>query len=106
MEKKSRITQLEEFLKSQPDDSFVLHALALEYIKLGDDTKAEAIFTTLLQKNEKYLGSYYHLAKVYERLHKKEHALQTYEKGLLLATEQKDMHSYQELNNAYMELND
>ena len=36
-----RIEQLKAFLVENPDDSFVQHALALEYIKLGDDAAAK-----------------------------------------------------------------
>ncbi len=36
----NRIDTLLEFLKLNPTDSFVQHALALEYIKRGDDADA------------------------------------------------------------------
>ena len=38
-----RIEKLNEFLKDNPADSFVQHALALEYIKLGSDEKAKMV---------------------------------------------------------------
>jgi Flp pilus assembly protein TadD len=38
-----RIEQLNQFLTLNPNDSFVQHALALEYVKLGDEGKARAI---------------------------------------------------------------
>ena len=33
-----RIEKLKEFLRASPADSFLQHALALEYIKTGDDS--------------------------------------------------------------------
>ena len=36
----NRIEKLMEFMKEKPGDSFVKHALALEYIKLGNDVEA------------------------------------------------------------------
>jgi hypothetical protein len=39
-----RIAQLKAFLEKTPDDSFVQHALALEYIKRNDDAAAKGLF--------------------------------------------------------------
>ena len=35
-----RVEKLKEFLEQDPADSFVQHALALEYIKAGNDVAA------------------------------------------------------------------
>ena len=69
-----RIDKLKEFLKADPTDSFVQHALALEYIKLGDDGEARRLFETILEREPGYVGSYYHLAKLLERNRDKEEA--------------------------------
>ena len=45
-----RIKKLNEFLKDNPTDSFVQHALALEYIKLGNDADAKKLFETILDR--------------------------------------------------------
>ena len=62
-----RIKKLQEYLKSTPRDSFLKHAMALEYVKLGEDEKAKNIFREILKDEPGYVGSYYHLAKVFER---------------------------------------
>ncbi|MGB5027877.1 MAG: tetratricopeptide repeat protein, partial [Chitinophagaceae bacterium] len=62
-----RIEKLKEFLKASPTDSFLQHALALEYIKLGNDEEARRLFEELLNREPGYVGSYYHLAKLLER---------------------------------------
>jgi len=77
-----RIEKLKEFLKINPADSFVQHALALEHIKLGDDEQARALFEELLNRQPDYVGSYYHLAKLLERNGKTEEAISVYEKGM------------------------
>ena len=59
-----RIEKLKEFLVANPADSFVQHALALEYVKLGDDAGARKLFENILNRDENYIGSYYHLAKL------------------------------------------
>ena len=100
----NRIEKLKEFLATDPKDSFVQHALALEYVKCGDDEEARKWFENLLAANENYIGSYYHLAKLLERQGKTEDAIRVYEKGMVKAKEAKDQHSYLELLSAYEDL--
>jgi Tfp pilus assembly protein PilF len=99
-----RIAKLREFLQSNPDDSFVQHALALEYVKAGDDAEARSLFENLLNRDENYIGSYYHLAKLLERHDEYESAKKWYELGMLKAKENNDMHAYNELLAAYEDL--
>ena len=73
-----RIEKLNDFLKQSPADSFLQHALALEYIKLGNDVAAESLFAGLLNREPGYIGSYYHLAKLLERNDKTEEAIKSY----------------------------
>jgi tetratricopeptide (TPR) repeat protein len=99
-----RIEKLKQLMEANPADSFVQHALALEYIKLGDDEEAKKVFEQLLKENENYVGSYYHLGKLLERMNAREDAVQWYEKGMLKAKENGDHHAYNELRGAYEEL--
>lgn len=100
----SRIEKLNEFLKTNPSDSFLQHALALEYIKMGDDEKARRLFEALLNREPGYIGSYYHLAKLLERNDKTEEAIKVYEKGMEEAKKAGDNHALGELKGAYEEL--
>jgi Tfp pilus assembly protein PilF len=99
-----RISKLKEYLEANENDSFIQHALALEYVKLGDDAEARKLFENILLKNENYIGSYYHLGKLLERNDDKEHALRWYERGMLKAKEAGDQHAYNELQAAYDDL--
>ncbi len=99
-----RIKQIQEFLKSSPNDSFLKHALALEYIKLGEDTTAQKIFEDLLNHEPGYVGSYYHLGKLFERLNENEKAIEWYGKGMLVAKEKGEQHALGELRGALEEL--
>ena len=99
-----RIEKLKAFLDSNPGDSFIQHALALEYIKLGKDESAKQLFEKLLKEDENYLGSYYHLAKLLERNNSKEEAIKWYKLGLVKAKEAGDTHAYNELLSAYEDL--
>jgi Tfp pilus assembly protein PilF len=99
-----RIEKLKAFLHDNPHDSFIQHALALEYVKVGDDTEARHLFERLLERDENYVGSYYHLARLLERNDAKENAIQWYQKGMLKAKEAHDDHAFNELRTAYEDL--
>jgi len=99
-----RIEKLKEFLKASPQDSFVQHALALEYIKLGNDEAARSLFEEILNREPGYIGSYYHLAKLLERNDRSEEAVRVYEKGMEEAKKAGDNHAYGELKGAWEEL--
>ena len=100
----NRIEKLQEFLLKTPTDSFLQHALALEYIKLDDDAKARELFTVILEREPGYLGSYYHLAKLLERIHEADAAKKVYERGMQEAQKAGDRHAYNELQAAYEDL--
>jgi Tfp pilus assembly protein PilF len=99
-----RIKQLQSFLQANPQDSFLKHALALEYIKNGDDTTAKTLFEEILTHDAGYIGTYYHLAKLLERTGDTSAAIQWYEKGMEAAQKAGDKHAYGELRSAYEEL--
>lgn len=100
----SRIAKIREMLVQDPNDSFLQHALALEYIKLGKDSEAKTVFQNLLKNEPGYIGSYYHLAKLLERTGEIEEAVQIYEKGMDEAKKAGDQHTFSELKSAYEEL--
>ena len=96
----SRLEQLSEMLKEDPDDSFLNYALALEYGKAGDLRKAIDTIETMLKVHSTYLGAYYQLGKYYEELKEDEKAASTYKKGIMLAQEQKNLKTLGELRTA------
>ena len=99
-----RIEKLKQFLENNPQDSFIQHALALEYIKLGDDAEARQLFEELLHREPGYVGSYYHLGKLLERKDEMDAAIRWYEKGMEEAKKAGDNHAFGELRGAYEEL--
>ena len=99
-----RIVKLKEYLQANPGDCFLQHALALEYIKTGDDSTARKLFEEILAREPGYTGSYYHLAKLLERVGEKEEAIKIYEKGLEETNKAGDKHAWNELKMAYEEL--
>ncbi len=99
-----RIEKLKEYLKANDKDSFLQHALALEYIKAGDDLEAKNLFNEILRREPTYIGSYYHLGKLLERLDDSEKAIKIYERGMEEAKKAGDNHTYNELQGAYEDL--
>lgn len=101
-----RVEQLKAFLKASPNDAFLQHALALEHIKIGEDELAKSLFQNILKNEPTYVGSYYHLGKLQERMNEIKAAIDTYEKGMKEAKLAKDNHSYNELQGALEDLAD
>ncbi|MCC7222240.1 MAG: tetratricopeptide repeat protein [Chitinophagales bacterium] len=96
----SRLAQLQAFLQETPDDPFLHYAIALEYLKLSDYDQALLIFEQLTKSNPTYVGTYYHLGKLYEQLQLPNDALNIYQKGIDIAQQLSDRHSLQELRGA------
>ncbi len=87
-------------MKTAEKDSFLQHALALEYIQIGNDEEARKLFNEILLREPTYIGSYYHLGKLLERVGDKERAVRVYQRGMEEAKKAKDNHSYAELQAA------
>lgn len=99
-----RITLIKQQLLTSPKDSFLLHALALEHIKLGQDEEGRSYFEQLLSHDPTYVGSYYHLGKTLERLGRETEAAAVYEKGMEMARAAGEARALGELRSAFEEL--
>jgi tetratricopeptide (TPR) repeat protein len=99
-----RIEKILNFLKENPKDCFLNHALALEYVKIGDEVAARNSFETNLTNNPAYVATYYHLAKLLERIGQTDNAIAMYEQGMNYARKAGDNHTLSELRSAYEDL--
>lgn len=102
----NRIEKLQEFLQASPNDSFLQHALALEYVKIDNDAAAQKLFETILEREPGYVGSYYHLGKLHERNGNLPMAMAVYKRGMEETKKANDRHAYNELQGALEELED
>lgn len=101
-----RIEKIKGMLETQPDDCFLLHALGLEFLKLNQIEEAILQFEKVIKVNEEYVGTYYHLGRAYEKTGNREKAVNIYEKGIIIAKSQKNMHAKSELQMVLEELID
>ena len=101
-----RIEKLKQFLSATPDDPFLRHALALEYVKVGNVDEARTLFENILSGHPDYVGSYYHLGKLLEQTGEPVLATEWYKKGIDAAERARDLHARNELRAALEELED
>jgi tetratricopeptide (TPR) repeat protein len=97
----TRISRLLEFLEKEPNDPFLNYALATEYLVLGDSSLALTYFEELIENHPDYVGTYYHLGKLYEILGRKDEAIATYKNGIEVAANQQNAHARSELQAVY-----
>lgn len=96
----SRLTQLMAFHETSPKDAFILFALAKEHEKIGDDDKALHYYLKIMEHEPTYVGVYYHLGKLYEKIGSRHQAFATYQAGIDAARQAGDSHALSELAEA------
>ena len=96
-----RLQMLLDFLKNEPNDTFLKYALATEYLNANETEKALQYYEDLLTNHPDYVGTYYHLGKLYESLDRKADAILTYQKGMEVSSKARNMHAFSELQTVY-----
>jgi tetratricopeptide (TPR) repeat protein len=98
-----KLKRLIEMLSEQPEDSFLLFALAKEYEK-SDSERALHYYEQLRKADPDYLGLYYHHGQLLIDLNRDEQAENVLQKGLQLARTQQDNKTAGELQQLLMTL--
>ena len=98
--KNERLKKLLEYLEEEPNDPFLLYAVANEY-RNSDYLKAKEFYDLLLSDHQDYLATYYHAASLYLELDRSSEAEGIFQKGIKLAEQQNDQLALRELKNAY-----
>lgn len=101
-----RLKYLLQLSETSPVDLFVLFAIAKEYEGAGDLAKALESYEKLHATDAAYVGLYYHLGKLHERLQAFEKAISTYKQGIEIARKASDFHAMSELQGALLNLED
>lgn len=101
-----RLIFMEEMLATNPNDPFLLYAIAIEYQNKPDIKKTAEIFTKLLKEHPKYLATYYQMGQILESKGKYDKAVALYRKGKDLAIKANDPKTIGELSEALLILVD
>ncbi len=99
-----RLPILLNLLEANPSDAFALFAAAKEYEGMNDAVQALHYYEKLRATDPAYVGLYYHLGKLYERLNNPDGALDAYRQGCAAARQAGDQHAFNELMGARLNL--
>jgi len=97
---KSRREMLEQFVAQKPADAFARYGLALECVKLGDDSAAEIHFRKLIETNSLYVAGYFQFGQLLSRLGRLDEARKTLSDGIVVAQKTGDIHARDEMQAA------
>lgn len=97
-----RLDQLLDMLKSDPNDTFLRYALAMEYAKLGQHDQALATFDDLIKLNPDYVAAYFMAGRSAEQKEDLELAKTLYKDGIAVANRTGDTHAAGEISTALM----
>jgi Tfp pilus assembly protein PilF len=96
----NRIEILKGFLEENPKDSFSRYALALEYVKLGQNDDALREFERVKQNDPDYVATYFQLGQLYQKMGQTHEAEKTFRTGITVAGKAGDEHTRSELEGA------
>jgi len=100
----NRLTELQQFLKEDPEDAFVKYALSLEYLRLNNLPEAGKIFSQLAENNPPYLPVFYQYGKFLEQTGDPGKAKMIYTKGMEIASSQRNQKTWMELKEALSQM--
>jgi Tfp pilus assembly protein PilF len=96
----NRIEILKGFLQENANDSFSRYALALEYVKLGENDDALREFETVKKNDPNYVATYFQLGQLYQKLGRTHEAEMTFRTGITVASKLGDDRTRSELESA------
>ena len=91
---------LETFLVEKPDDAFARYGLALECVKLGDNSAADDHFKMLLAAHPGYVAGYFQYGQLLARVGRDDEARKLLSDGIVVASQAGDMHARDEMQAA------
>ena len=96
----NRIEQLRTYLKDDPEDAFLLFALAQEQVKAGEWETARDTYHQLHRLHPDYVGLYYHLGMLEQHTGNVESARSVFREGIQQAAKANDHKAVSELQAA------
>ncbi len=99
-----RLQKLVEMLEKQPNDTFLIYALGMEYLGMGDLNWAEKYFKQVLAIDPAHVATYYQLGMLFTQNNREIEAQDFLEKGFALAKQKGDVKTQNEFRTALDEL--
>jgi tetratricopeptide (TPR) repeat protein len=94
---KSRKQQLEEMLAIDPNDPFLLYALAMESVSAADDEAAVGSFQVMFERAPDYVPAYQQAGQALLRLGRPLEAAEVLRRGIASARKAGDSHAAEEM---------
>ncbi len=91
---------LQTMLQKEPDDLFLLYAIAMEHKKAGDFADALRYLDQVVKKDALYCVAYQQAAQVHEMAGDVEAARRSYRDGIAAALRKGDLHAKEEMEGA------
>lgn len=95
-----RRDKIQEFLKDQPNDPFLLYSLALEDVADGLEASAVERLDVVLGADANYVPAYLQKGLILSRLERYDEAQQVLEAGIPIAQQAGDGHAAAEMQGA------
>ena len=92
-----RIQQLEEFLRTNPENALIQYSLGLEYLKAGESSKAIPNLREAIRIQADYSVAYRDLGKALALDGRTEEAAETYRQGIEVAKGRGDLQTVREM---------
>jgi len=99
-----RLEKLLQFLAENEADTFILYALAIEYIGLNQNDVAEKYLRQCLQMDSSYIPAYYQLGLLLQGQNKEEESVSILQQGLQLLNGSKDQKTINEFRSLIEEI--
>ena len=103
---KQRVAVLKDMLSDEPDDTFALYGLALEYKSAGDLEAAQPLLVQALTIDPHHLYTYYQLGEILIGLDEIDEAIMILQRGIQEAEVQQDAKAIHELDALLMTIED
>ncbi len=93
----SRQVELEKMFDDNPDDPFIIYALAREYEQNLATFQALLMYEHLVTQHPAYIATYYHYAKLLYSAGNRNEAVRMLQNGMDWSTKENDIHSLSEM---------
>jgi len=90
--------QIQNLLEKEPNDPFLLYALAQDHAKQNEHEEAVQSFKQTLEHDPDYCYAYFHMARSLQALGRDDEALRTLDEGLATAQRVNDPKAISEIS--------